>query len=97
MPVVSEVAVGYRVEVSGWDTNQDFFVEKAELEWSEGAGKLVLLKRAVAPGALVFLRLLDPTSPDRVHPVPYRAEPVSESVNGSYRVRLLPARPQATG
>lgn len=30
MPVVSqdEVAVAYRVEVSGWDSKQEFFVEK---------------------------------------------------------------------
>ena len=33
----------YRVEVSGWDKNQTFFVEKSELEWSEESGKQVTL------------------------------------------------------
>ena len=33
----------YSVEVSGWDNNEDFFVEKTELHWSEQSGKHILL------------------------------------------------------
>ena len=36
----------YRVEVSGWDTSQSFFVEKPELEWNEENGKQITLSRA---------------------------------------------------
>lgn len=99
MAVVSQdAAVAYRVEVSGWDNRQEFFVEKTDLEWSEEEGKLVLLSRPVAAGSLLFLRLLHPTSIDRVHPVPYQADPLptagQTAHDGQYRVRLLPALPR---
>jgi hypothetical protein len=95
MPVVSHPGVlAYRVEVSGWDSAQEFFVEKADLEWSEDAGKQVLLTRAIPRGAIVFLRLLQPTGVDRVHPVAYQADPITETEDGQYRIRLLPARPR---
>ena len=35
---------GYRVEVSGWDLEERFFVEKSTLVWSERSGKTVALK-----------------------------------------------------
>ncbi len=83
----------YSVEVSGWDNNEDFFVEKTELHWSEQSGKHIPLLRPIASGALVFLRLIDPTSVDRVHPVPYRTELFDMTKAGQRRVRPLPARP----
>src|SRR5262245_3323570 len=97
MAVVSQdVAVAYRVEVSGWDDAQEFFVEKTDLHWSEGTGEHVLLSRVVSPGALLFLRLLHPTSLDRVHPIPYQADPEAsgETPSGPYLVRLLQAHPR---
>jgi hypothetical protein len=58
MPVVSEdVAVAYRVEVSSWDSRQEFFVERTELQSTEEARKQVLPSRKVLPGALSFRRL----------------------------------------
>lgn len=39
----------YRVEVSGWDISQSFFVEKPELEWNEENGKQITLSRAPSP------------------------------------------------
>jgi hypothetical protein len=83
----------YSVEVSGWGNNEDFFVEKTELHWSEQSGKHILLLRPIASGALVFLRLIDPTSVDRVHPVAYRAELFDMTEAGQLRVRLLAAWP----
>lgn len=99
MAVVSQdVAVAYRVEVSGWDCNQEFFVDRTDLEWSEEIGKLVFLSHPVTPGCLLFLRLMIPTSVDRVHPVPYKADPMPAedgvADKGPYRVRLLPAVPR---
>jgi hypothetical protein len=90
---IPESQTAYSVEVSGWDNNEDFFVEKTELHWSEQSGKHILLLRPIASGALVFLRLIDPTSVDRVHPVAYRAELFDMTEAGQRRVRLLPARP----
>lgn len=97
MPVVSQ-DVAYRVEVSGWDSRQEFFVEKTDLEWTDESGKLVLLSHPVAAGSLLFLRLLHPTSLDRLHPIPYQAEPLAPAERladkGQHRVRLLPALPR---
>ena len=64
----------YRVEVSGWDKSQTFFVEKSELEWSEESGKQVTLSSAIPDGAVVFLRLIRPLTADRSQSVPYETE-----------------------
>lgn len=86
----------YRVEVSGWDGNNAFFVENSELEWSDQSGKQVLLNRGLNDGAVVFLRLLQPISNDRSHPVAYQAEFVARSAEGLWQFRLQPvsSRPQ---
>jgi hypothetical protein len=84
----------YRVEVSGWDDQQDYFVEKSELEWSEDRGKQVTLTRKVRAGAMVFVRLLQSPSPDRSQAVAYRAEFVGTAGNGQYQFQLEPVRPQ---
>ena len=38
------------VEVSGWDENDVFFVERSELGWDEHAGKHVTLSRMLSKG-----------------------------------------------
>jgi len=43
-----------RIEVSGWDEDEIFFVEKSELSWDDFAGKHISLKHMLAEGALVF-------------------------------------------
>ncbi len=87
-------ATAYQVEVSGWDEHEDFFVEKTELHWSEQSGKPILLLRPIVSGALVFLRLIDPLSIDRVRPVAYRAELFETMKGGQCRARLLSADPR---
>jgi hypothetical protein len=84
----------YRVEVSGWDKNQAFFVEKSELEWNEESGKRVALTHAVPDGAVIFLRLLPSLSSERSHPVPYEAELVAETPEGQQEFRLHPVSPR---
>ena len=84
----------YRVEVSGWDKNQAFFVEKSELEWNEESGKQIALNHTVPDGAVIFLRLLQPISTDRSHPVAYEAEFVSVTPDGQHQFRLHPACPR---
>jgi hypothetical protein len=68
----------YRVEISGWDVNEQFFVERVGLEWGQGEQKKVLLRKRVRQGALIFVRLLDNSSPSRSFPVAYRAREVRE-------------------
>jgi hypothetical protein len=86
----------YRVEVSGWDQTQSFFVEKAELEWSDSGDKLVALRHEIREGTILFVRLLQPISPDRSHPVPYTAEPVGQAGFSQWEYRLRQVLPRVT-
>jgi hypothetical protein len=69
----SLVPEGYRVEVSGWDADERFFVEKSRLIWTEREGKRVALKALVRIGSVLFVRLIQPTGIGSSFPVPYRA------------------------
>lgn len=73
----------YRVEVSGWDLNEQFFVERTALQWGEGEYRTVLIRQRVRTGALVFIRLLEAATPSRCFPVAYRARQVMERENGA--------------
>ena len=79
----------YRVEISGWDLNEQFFVERSALQWVEGETRRALLRRKVRPGALLFVRLLQDGSPERTFPVAYRARQLRECEGGdSYELTL---------
>jgi hypothetical protein len=98
MPVVTqETEVAYPVEVSGWDSHEDFFVEKLQLYWTENAGKCIFLAHPIENGTLVFLRLIDPIGTERGCPVAYRAEPTGNAEKGCRQVRLLAAQPRNSG
>ena len=84
----------YRVEVSGWDKNQTFFVEKSELEWSEESGKQVTLSHAIPDRAVVFLRLVPCLSTEQSNPVAYETEFVETTVEGRHEFRLHPVSPR---
>ena len=92
LATMSDSQTAYAVEVSGWDSNENFFVEKTELQWAEEPAKLIQMTHAISSGALLFLRLLDPMSLDRVYPVPYVAERVAAEDDGHFKVELSPAR-----
>jgi hypothetical protein len=85
----------YRVEVSGWDSSHIFFVEKSELSWSEADGKQIALTRALSPGTMIFVRLLQSTSADRSVAVPYEAEQLATTTEGIWRFRIHRAEPRA--
>ena len=78
----------YLVEISGWDTAHNFFVEKCDLVWSEDAGKQVLLKRTLRDNAILFVRLLQACEADRSHPVVFEAEHLGETHGGLQQFRL---------
>lgn len=85
----------YRIEVSGWDKNDSFFVESADLEWSEESGKRVRMLHDVRNGAVVFVRLVQGPIPANSYPVPYQVEAVQTSSNGSAReFRLIQLHPR---
>ena len=94
LPAGYPVTSTYRVEVSGWDKNQTFFVEKSELEWSEESGKQLALTRAIPDGAVIFLRLIAAMSIDRADPVAYETEYLETSLDGLHQFRLHPVSPR---
>lgn len=67
---------------------QSFFVEKSELEWNEETGKYLALSHSLLPGAMIFLRLLQPASPDRSLPAAYYAQLIGVTSEGLQRFRL---------
>ena len=83
----------YEVEISGWDGNEDFFVEKCELEWTEETGKQVALKRVLNDHAILLVRLLTGDS-DRSQPVVYQAEVIGKTKNGLHQFRLNVVAPR---
>ena len=91
-PVRFPAAMTYRVEVSGWDAEQNYFVTKAELQWHDDNGKHVILSRKLVNHALVFVRLLPFTESDRALPVPYHVEYVESASEGLHKFRLHAVR-----
>ena len=87
-------ASSFNVEVSGWDINENFFVENTLAEWKD-SGKSVRLRRAIRQGCLLFVRLLDANGNRDSYPVAYRARGVSagERYDLSY-VELAPVPPR---
>jgi hypothetical protein len=69
----------YRVEVSGWDAGENFFVEKTSLDWRERERKTVALHATVRLDSVLFVRLLGPLGGGADFPVPHRAVRVEDS------------------
>jgi hypothetical protein len=78
----------YAVEISGWDSMEDFFVERCELEWNEQSGKQVALKRALNDSAVLLVRLLQTGEAERSHAVVYEASRVGQTESGLQQFRL---------
>jgi len=87
------IASACRVEVSGWDEDENFFVEKSELSWDDFAGKHISLKHMLSEGALVFIRTLLPAAPQGSFPIAYEAEFIGCDVQGAHEFRLNPVQP----
>jgi hypothetical protein len=84
----------YRVEVSGWDAKENFFVEKTMLHWSGDEHKEISLRSNVREGSVVFIRLLQPFSKAAGFPVPYKAASVTAEATARTLVRLARLRPR---
>jgi len=85
----------YPVEVSGWDSAENFFVEKTVLHWDEAEGKTVLLRCPLYEGTVVFLRLSQPTTQANNFPIAYRTKRIgAPDHRGLARVFLVQLRPR---
>ena len=84
----------YRVEVSGWDASDAFFVEKTTLDWSGGDEKEINLRSDLREGAVVFVRLLRQLGKVDSFPIAYRASSVRTGENGRTLVQLARLHPR---
>lgn len=84
----------YRVEVSGWDASDAFFVEKTTLDWSGGDEKEINLRSTLREGAVVFVRLLQQFGKADSFPIAYRAASVKTGDNGRTLVQLARLHPR---
>jgi hypothetical protein len=64
----------YRVEVSGWDEDEMFFVEKSQLAGNDITGRHISLQHKLAEGTIVFVRLLHSTAYQQSCPAAYQVE-----------------------
>jgi len=86
----------YLLEISGWDRSETFFVETTELDWSKENDKHVHLCHPLRIGALVFVRLLHPTTSVDRTPVAYLVETVIEGdAPGTWLVCLTQLHPRS--
>lgn len=87
----------YRVEVSGWDSKENFFLETTTLEWKPDDKKSMLLRSDIRPGCIVFVRLLQPLATAASFPIAYEALMSAEKdPNGIARISLERLRPRAS-
>jgi hypothetical protein len=86
----------YAVEVSGWDLNGAFFVEKTDLKWTAGGIKEISLRQPVREGALIFVRLMQPFSDTDNYPIACQVAKVTESSpSGRAGIQLTQRQPRA--
>jgi hypothetical protein len=84
----------YRVETSGWDMDENFFVEKTDLEWSEEE-KTIHLQHPVRKGTVVFVRLMGIDAQENAFPVAYQAAAVTYRTHERcYDVSLMQMLPR---
>lgn len=87
----------YRVEVSGWDAKDNFFVEETDLEWKAEDKKAINLRCAVRAGCVVFVRLLQQLATGTSFPVAYQVlTSTAKDESGSTHISLERLRPKAT-
>lgn len=100
MNLQTEQASNYKVEISGWDASDNFFVERTTLNWNENETKRVSLRSAAREGSVVFLRLLQSFGDGTSLPVACRVVKVAgRGADGGTFVELmqLHPRPSAEG
>jgi len=91
----AEMENSYRVEVSGWDASEKFFVEKTMLHWGGHEDKDIRLRSSLREGCVVFVRVLQCFSNTDAIPVAYQVARLSEpDRQGCTVVRLAQLYPR---
>jgi hypothetical protein len=87
-------ATSYRVETSGWDVDENFFVEKTDLDWTESE-KMVHLQHPIRRGTVLFVRLVGLDNQEHSIPVAYQAASVTYRMHERcYDVSLMQMLPR---
>jgi hypothetical protein len=87
----------YRVEVSGWDSSETFFVEKTSLTWTQNGERQITLKCDLREGSVIFVRLLQPTAMVNNIPVAYQVKQAGpRDSNGRVRISMIQLRPKTS-
>jgi len=95
MSVETGQAKNYRVEISGWDASDSFFVERTTLDWNQDETKCVSLRCSVREGSVVFLRLLQSFGDGTSLPVACRAVKVTgRGADGRVLAELVRLHPR---
>jgi hypothetical protein len=95
MDFTADQSNSYRVEVSGWDTSESFFVEKTVLNWGRDEKKEIHLRSVLGEGSVVFVRLLQPLTSGNNFPVAYQAQRIApRDTEGRSRVHLAQLCPR---
>jgi hypothetical protein len=88
-----ERPASYGIEASGWDINEEFFVELSDFQWSHGGGERLTLHHALRMGSIVFLRLVHSTAIGPPFPVAYQVRTVRRgNVSGTWELELIELR-----
>lgn len=88
---------GPRVEVSGWDAKEDFFVEKTYFKAEREGRKEITLRNSLRKGCVLFLRVLEPLSTGSNFPIAYQAVQVDgRDADGRVHVGLERLQPRAS-
>jgi hypothetical protein len=86
----------YPIEISGWNVDGEFFVERAELRWNDLGEKRISLRETVRDGAVVFARLMSGNTGSPAVPIPYQAELVPDQRSrGTIEMKLVPCQPRS--
>jgi hypothetical protein len=92
------------VEVSGWDSDREFFVENANQSWTQSgtqdgqdeSRKELVLHRSLSEGAIVFIRRFSLQSSSNSISLPYRVESVQPmDSDGRCEIGILRLHPRS--
>lgn len=90
-----ETDTAYRVEISGWDCDEDFFVEKSDLVWGPDQVKRTIVRRRLREGSIVFVRLLVPAAYSNSYPIAYQVSAVNpKSGSNCWEMELVQLKPR---
>ncbi|HEY1483280.1 MAG TPA: hypothetical protein VGF19_11175 [Candidatus Acidoferrum sp.] len=82
------------VEVSGWDEDELFFVEKSAMTTDEFECNYISLRHHLPDGAIIFVRSIQSAYLHRPNPIAFEVESLGYDADGQQQFRLSAAQPR---